>query len=152
MNLNYQDLKNKFEGSVYEDENLSKYNWFNLGGNAELLFKPKNLEELKSFIKYLKDFNVKINIIGAGSNLLIRDGGVKEITIKLGSKFSYLNLIDKNTIEVGAATLDKKIADFALKNSLSGFEFLSCIPGSIGGGVTMNSGCYGYDISKILSQ
>ncbi len=152
MNLNYQDLKNKFEGSVYEDENLSKYNWFNLGGNAELLFKPKNLEELKSFIKYLKDFNVKINIIGAGSNLLIRDGGVKEITIKLGSKFSYLNLIDKNTIEVGAATLDKKIADFALKNSLSGFEFLSCIPGSIGGGVTMNSGCYGYDISKILKS
>jgi len=83
---------------------------------------------------------------------LIRDGGVKEITIKLGSKFSYLNLIDKNTIEVGAATLDKKIADFALKNSLSGFEFLSCIPGSIGGGVTMNSGCYGYDISKILKS
>ena len=152
MNLNYQDLKNRFGDSIHKDEKLSKYNWFNLGGNAELFFKAKSLEELKSFIKYLKKFNIKINIIGAGSNLLIRDGGIKEVTIKLGSKFSYLNLIDENTIEVGAATLDRKIADFALQNSLSGLEFLSCIPGTIGGGVIMNSGCYGYDISKIVKS
>mgnify|MGYP001198866136 FL=1 len=152
MNLNYQDLKNRFGESIHKDEKLSKYNWFNLGGNAELFFKAKSLEELKSFIKYLKKFNIKINIIGAGSNLLIRDGGIKEVTIKLGSKFSYLNLIDENTIEVGAATLDRKIADFALQNSLSGLEFLSCIPGTIGGGVIMNSGCYGYDISKIVKS
>ena len=152
MNLNYQDLKNRFGDSIHKDEKLSKYNWFNLGGNAELFFKAKSLEELKSFIKYLNKFNIKINIIGAGSNLLIRDGGIKEVTIKLGSKFSYLNLIDENTIEVGAATLDRKIADFALQNSLSGLEFLSCIPGTIGGGVIMNSGCYGYDISKIVKS
>ena len=88
--------------------------------------------------------------MGAGSNTLIRDGGVKGVTIKLSSQFSYLNFTAPNIIEVGAATLDKKIADFALEHSLSGLEFLSCIPGSIGGAIRMNSGCYGDDVSKIL--
>ena len=75
---------------------------------------------------------------------------MKGITIKLSSKFSHLKFVSPNIIEVGAATLDKKIANFALENSLTGLEFLSCIPGSIGGAIRMNSGCYGQDISKIF--
>ena len=92
----------------------------------------------------------KFIILGAGSNTLIRDGGIKGITIKLSSSFSYIKLDSKNRIEVGAATPDKKVADFALENSLTGLEFLACIPGSIGGAVKMNTGCYNEDISQIL--
>ena len=81
---------------------------------------------------------------------MFRDNGVKGVVIKLGSNFSYTKLIDNETIEVGAATLDRKLANFAKENNLANFEFLSCIPGSIGGAVVMNSGCYENDISKIL--
>ena len=70
----------------------------------------------------------------------------------MGSKFSNIKLLDKNTIEVGASTLDRKISDFAKNNNISGMEFLSCIPGSLGGAIIMNSGCYGSDISEILSS
>ena len=88
--------------------------------------------------------------MGAGSNTLIRDGGFNGIIIKFGKSFSHLSLFDENTIIAGAASLDKNVSNFALNNLLTGFEFLSCIPGTIGGGVRMNSGCYGEDISKIL--
>ena len=146
---NNLDTQNKeYQKKIFYEENLSKYSWFNLGGPAEILFKPDNIEQIKLFIEENK--NKDINIIGAGSNTLIRDGGVKGITLKLSSKFSSIKLIDENIFDVGAATLDKKISDFAKNNSVSGFEFLSCIPGSIGGGVRMNSGCYGEEISKIL--
>ena len=91
-----------------------------------------------------------MHILGAGSNTLIRDAGVKGVVIKLGSKFSSIELLEKDTIEVGGSTLDKRISDFAKNNNISGMEFLSCIPGSIGGSIIMNSGCYGSDISKIL--
>ena len=93
---------------------------------------------------------MKTTFLGAGSNTLFRDGGVKGVVIKLGKNFSYVNLLSDNVIEAGAATLDRQVADFAKGNSLSNFEFLSCIPGSIGGAIIMNTGCYDNDISKIL--
>ena len=143
-----KNLKNNYEGKILNNENLSKYNWFNLGGPAKIFFKPSSITDLANFLKDLKE--KEIHVLGAGSNTLIRDGGINGIVIKLSSKFSYINLLKDNIIEVGAATLDKQIAEFGSKNSLGGLEFLSCIPGSIGGGIKMNSGCYGEDISKIL--
>ncbi|SVE64640.1 uncharacterized protein METZ01_LOCUS517494, partial [marine metagenome] len=101
------------------------------------------------FLKNIKGFD-KIKVLGVGSNTLIRDGGFNGIIIKLGKSFSHLSLFDQNTLIAGASALDKNVSNFALENSLTGFEFLSCIPGAIGGGVRMNSGCYGEDISKIL--
>ena len=143
-------LKNQFGDKVLFNEKLSKFSWFNLGGPAEIFFKAENISQLSSFIKSLKEQKKKIKILGAGSNTLIRDGGVEGIIIKLSPNFSYLKLLKNNIIEAGAATLDKKLSDFAKQNSLTGFEFLSCIPGSVGGGIKMNSGCYGEDISKIF--
>ncbi len=134
----------------YENEKLSKYNWFNLGGPAKILFKAQTLEELKLFLKDNKKQKHNIHILGAGSNTLFRDGGYDGVVIKLGNNFSYTKLLKDDEIEVGAATVDRKLSDFATKNSISGFEFLSCIPGSIGGSIVMNSGCYGEDISKIF--
>ena len=148
MNLE-QKNKKKFNKYFSRNINLSNYSWFNLGGPAEYLFKPETKSQLIEFFKENKKNNYKITILGAGSNTLIRDKGVKGVVIKLGSSFSNIKLIEKNLIQVGAATLDKKIANFAKQNSIGNFEFLACIPGSIGGAVIMNSGCYN-DISKIL--
>ena len=151
MNLFSQikEIRSKISGKILFDENLSKYSWFNLGGPARVIFKPKNLNELSIFLKNIKGFS-NIKVLGAGSNTLIRDGGFNGIIIKFEKSFSHISLFDKNTIIVGSSTLDKSLSNFALENSISGFEFLSCIPGTIGGGIRMNSGCYGEDISKIL--
>ena len=148
MKLISEEVELNYGKKILFNEKLANYCWFNTGGPSEVFFKPNNIQDIVFFLKKVKP--KKISIIGAGSNTLIRDGGVKGITIKLSSHFSYLNLTSLNIIEVGAATLDKKIANFALENSLTGLEFLSCIPGSIGGALRTNSGCYGQDISQIL--
>jgi len=150
MNFDITTLKNKFGKNLKIKENLSKYSWFNLGGPAEVFFRPENIDQLKEFLIFNNNKNNKINIIGAGSNTLIRDRGVEGIVIKLSPNFSNIELLEHNIIEVGAATLDRKLSDFAKNNKISSMEFLSCIPGSIGGAIIMNSGCYGDDISKIL--
>tara|TARA_B100000965_G_scaffold231449_1_gene193828 strand:- start:772 stop:1680 length:909 start_codon:yes stop_codon:yes gene_type:complete len=152
MNLNTDFLKKKFGKNLIIKEDLSKYSWFNLGGPADIFFRPENKDQLIKFLDTIKKKNYKIHILGAGSNTLIRDSGVKGVVIKLGSKFSNIELLAKDTIEVGASTLDRKVSDFAKNNEISGMEFLSCIPGSIGGAIIMNSGCYGSDISEILSS
>ena len=150
MNLEKDVLQKKFGKNLIINENLSKYSWFNLGGPADIFFRPENKEQLIEFLKEIKKNNYKIHILGAGSNTLIRDSGVKGVVIKLGSKFSDIKLIEKGTIEVGAGILDRKVSDFAKNNDIGNMEFLSCIPGSIGGAIAMNSGCYGSDISKVL--
>lgn len=150
MNIESKQLKKQFGKNLIINENLSKYNWFNLGGPADIFFRPENKNQLKDFLKKIQKLNFKISIIGAGSNTLIRDSGIKGVVIKLGSKFSQIKLLSENVIEVGAATLDRKVSDFAKENNISGMEFLSCIPGSVGGAVIMNSGCYGSEISQIL--
>jgi UDP-N-acetylmuramate dehydrogenase len=140
----------KFGKNFIQNENLSKYSWFNLGGSAEYFFKPNDKKQLMEFLLEAKKYNLKTTILGAGSNTLIRDQGVKGAVIKLGSNFSFFKLIDQDTIETGAASLDRKLANYAKDNNIAKFEFLSCIPGSIGGAVIMNSGCYENDISTIL--
>jgi len=151
MNLISQmkELKKEISSQILFEENLSKYSWFNIGGLAKVMFKPKNLSELSIFLKTLK-ISTQIKVLGAGSNTLIRDNGFEGIIIKLGKAFSHISLLNENKIVAGASAFDKNVSNFALENSLSGLEFLSCIPGTIGGGVRMNSGCYGEDISKIL--
>ena len=143
-------LKQKFGDDLNENVNLSNYSWFNLGGYAEYFYKAKTVNELIQFLGEIKKKKLNSVIIGAGSNTLFRDKGFKGAVIKLGKSFSYTRLIEKNILDVGAATLDRKIANFAKDNNLGNLEFLSCIPGSLGGAIIMNSGCYKYDISQIL--
>ena len=140
----------KFGENFSTDVNLANYSWFNLGGNAEYFYKAKDKNQLLEFLKETAKNDLKLTILGAGSNTLFRDNGVKGVVLKLGKGFSHTNLIEKNIIEVGAATLDRKVSDFAKENNLENLEFLSCIPGSIGGAIIMNSGCYDNDISKVL--
>ena len=140
----------KFGDNLRTNVNLASYSWFNLGGPAQYFYKAKDKNQLIEFLEEAKKEKLNITIIGAGSNILFRDKGVKGVVIKLGTDFSFVKLENKNIIHTGAATLDRKVSDFAKENNLSNLEFLSCIPGSIGGAIIMNSGCYEDDISKIL--
>ena len=146
---NIKNIKGKIFGKISFNESLSKHSWFNLGGPAKVLFRPRDLRDLSTFLKEINESD-KIKVLGVGSNTLIRDGGYNGVIIKFGKSFSRLSMFDPNTIIAGASALDKNVSNFALENSLSGFEFFSCIPGTIGGAIKMNSGCYNEDISKVL--
>ena len=145
-----KNFMEKFGDNLRTNVNLASYSWFNLGGPAQYFYKAKDKNQLIEFLEEAKKEKLNITIIGAGSNILFRDKGVKGVVIKLGTDFSFVKLENKNIIHTGAATLDRKVSDFAKENNLSNLEFLSCIPGSIGGAIIMNSGCYEDDISKIL--
>lgn len=149
MSIDINFIK-KFGDNFHKNISLSNYSWFNLGGKAEYFYKAKNINQLKEFLAEAKKMNLKTTILGAGSNTLFRDNGVKGAVIKLGQDFSYVKRAEKDIIEVGAATLDRKVANYAKDNNLGNLEFLSCIPGSIGGAIIMNSGCYENEISKVL--
>ena len=117
MNLISQikEINKKISSQILFDESLSKHSWFNLGGPAKVIFKPKNLNELSIFLKNLKGSN-KIKVLGAGSNTLIRDGGFDGIIIKFGKSFSHLSLFNQNMLIAGASALDKNVSNFALEN------------------------------------
>jgi len=144
-----KELLKKFESKIIYNEDLKKKNWFNIGGKAKVFFKANELKDLVEFLKIL-DNKEKISLIGAGSNTLITDGVYDGVVIKLGKNFNRLSILNEEIIISGTAVLDKKLADYASDNSLSGFEFLACIPGTIGGGIKMNAGCFGQEIKDIL--
>ena len=139
----------KFGDNVTFDHDLKKKNWFNIGGKSKVFYKADNLKELISFLKTLNN-QEKIFILGAGSNTLINDKLFDGVVIKLSKNFNNISLLGEEIIIAGSAILDKSLSDFATKNNLSGFEFLSCIPGTIGGGIRMNAGCFGKEFSDIL--
>ena len=145
----FEDFSKNISGKIFINYSLNKSNWFNLGGPAKVFFNPNSLSELVQFINNFKN-TMPIKTIGVGSNILVRDGGFDGIIIKLNKSFSHITKLNENTIISGTSILDKKLSDFALANNISGFEFLSCIPGTIGGAIRMNSGCYGYNISNCL--
>ena len=149
MTLDNNFIK-KYNSSLSSNVKLSNYSWFNLGGSAEYFYKAKDKNQLKEFLLELSKKNIKTTILGAGSNTLFRDNGFNGAVIKLGNNFSYTKIVEKNIIAVGDATPDRLVANYAKENGLGNLEFLSCIPGSVGGAVIMNSGCYENDISKVL--
>ena len=144
-----KDLLDHFGENVKFDYDLKRKNWFNIGGKSKIFFKAGNLKELVKFLKKL-DNKEKIFILGAGSNTLISDNLFAGVVIKLSKNSNNISLLGKDIIIAGGAVTDRSLSDFALKNSLSGFEFLSCIPGTIGGGIRMNAGCFGREFKDIL--
>ena len=131
------------------DYDLKKSNWFNIGGKAKVYFKPRSLSNL---VKFLKIFGTKEKIftIGAGSNTLIKDDIFNGIVIKLGKEFSNISLLPNGIIVAGSACKDKKLSEFACDNEIGGLEFLSCIPGTVGGGLRMNAGCFNREFKDVL--
>ncbi len=144
-----KNLLKDFDKNIIYDQDLKKKNWFNIGGKSKVFYKAENLKDLVKFLKLLNN-REKIFIIGAGSNTLIPDNIFDGVVIKLSKNFNRISLLRDDVIISGSAVLDKSLSDFASENHLSGFEFLSCIPGSIGGGIKMNAGCFGKEFRDIL--
>tara|TARA_B100001564_G_scaffold299987_1_gene266675 strand:+ start:165 stop:1067 length:903 start_codon:yes stop_codon:yes gene_type:complete len=145
----FKELLSEFGDNVRFEYDLKKKNWFNIGGKSKIYYKADNLKDLVNFLKKI-DNKEKVFVLGAGSNTLITDDLFDGIVIKLSKNFNNISLLGKDVIIAGSAVLDKSLSDFALKNDLSGFEFLSCIPGTIGGGIKMNAGCFGREFKDIL--
>ncbi len=127
---------------------LDRITWFRVGGAAEIMFRPADVSDLKEFLALLPP-DIERTVIGVGSNILVRDGGVPGVVIRLGRAFSSLS-IEGETIRVGAGALDINVALLAEQAGLAGMEFLSGIPGTIGGGLRMNGGAYGAEFKDIL--
>ena len=137
-------------GRYSENIVMAGFTWFRVGGAAEVIFRPADLEDLSLFLTSNKDSS-PVTVIGATSNLLVRDGGIPGVVIKLGKPFSNI-LYDHETMRVGSALLNSFAARAALKVGRSGLEFLSGIPGTIGGGLYMNAGSYGSEFKNILIE
>ena len=144
-----QKILSEFGDNVKFNYDLKKKNWFNIGGKSKVYFKADNLKELLNFLKKLNNTE-KIFILGAGSNTLIADKIFDGVVIKLSKNFNNITLLRDEIIIAGSAVLDKSLSDFATENNISGFEFLSCIPGTIGGGIRMNAGCFENEFKDIL--
>ena len=148
-NLDIKKLSVEFKDNLKINHDIKKKNWFNIGGKVRLFFKAENLNELKNFIKKIDD-KKKIFVLGAGSNTLFTDGIFDGVVIKLSKNFNKISKLSEEIIIAGSAVADKALSDYAMENNLSGFEFLSCIPGTVGGGIKMNAGCYGSEFKDIL--
>ena len=148
----YKKIRNLLlNGKLYFDFNLASHTWLKTGGNADIFFIPKDVNDLRKFLKIIKN-NLPFYILGAGSNTLFRDFGFDGAVIKLSKNFDYVKFINNKEFKVGAATNCIKLARFLAKNYATGLEFFSGIPGSIGGAIKMNAGAYGYETSKLLTK
>ena len=139
---------NQFNRSVSLNQKLAKYTWFNVGGNAEILFIPDDIKELFDFLKSKSGKN-DIFIIGAGSNILIRDKGISGITL-ITKNLKKISIDNLGIITAEAGAIDADVARFARDHERTGLEFLLGIPGTIGGGIRMNSGAFGSEFKDVL--
>ena len=144
-----KNLLATFGENIKFDYDLKKRTWFNIGGKTKIFYKAESLKDLINFLKKIDD-KEKIFILGAGSNTLISDKLFDGVVVKLGKSFNNISLLGEDVIIAGSAVSDKILSDFAINNSLSGFEFLSGIPGTVGGGIKMNAGCFGSEFKDIL--
>jgi UDP-N-acetylmuramate dehydrogenase len=138
----------EIRGRVRENAPLAPVTWFRVGGNAEFLVRPEDADDLAKLLRELA-LEMPVTVIGAASNLIVRDGGIPGVVIRLGRGFNEI-LVDGDGVIAGAACLDITVAEVAASAGLTGLEFLSGIPGSIGGAVAMNAGAYGGELKQVL--
>lgn len=137
-------------GRYTENAPLGDKGWFRCGGVAEVLFKPADLQDLQDFLKKCPS-DIPVHIFGALSNTIIRDGGLRGVTVRFGREFSNIE-VDGDLVRAGALALDGNVAKTAAENAVGGLEFLSGIPGTIGGAVKMNAGCYDTEMKDVLVE
>jgi UDP-N-acetylmuramate dehydrogenase len=138
------------KGRLRLNADLAKITWFRVGGQAEVMFRPEDVEDLRNFLA-AKPADVPVTVIGVGSNLLVRDGGVPGVVIRLGKQFARIT-VDGNKLRAGAATPDLYVARAARDAGLAGLEFLCGVPGTIGGALRMNAGAYGGEIKGVVRR
>lgn len=139
------------EKNILINEPMKNHTTFKIGGNADFVVLPENIDEVINLIKFLKEEKINYFVMGNGSNLLVKDEGYRGVIIKLGSNFSDIK-VSGNIIKASSGALLTKISNIAQKESLKGFEELSGIPGSLGGAIYMNAGAYGKEIKNVLKS
>ena len=144
-------MRDNIRGEITHNAPIGAQSWFRCGGNADLLFKPADHADLANFLKQ-HPASQPLTIIGGLANTIVRDGGIRGTTIQLGKSFANIETIERDTIKAGCGALNGSIAAAAVKAEIGGFEFLSGIPGSLGGALRMNAGAYGRDIADILIE
>jgi UDP-N-acetylmuramate dehydrogenase len=151
MTKDWRDHLPEVRGKLLRDEPLAPFTWFRVGGPADLLFIPADDEDLSKLLIGLPD-HVPVTILGVGSNVIIRDGGVEGLVIRLaGRAFSQIEIDqDESKVIAGVGALDAMVAKAAAKAGIEGLEFYAGIPGSIGGALMMNAGCYGQETKDVL--
>jgi UDP-N-acetylmuramate dehydrogenase len=137
----------RVHGRLTENAPLAGVTWFRVGGDAEIMFRPADVDDLASFLK-ARPADVPVTVIGVGSNLLVRDGGIAGVVIRLGRGFTEIARTG-NALRAGAAALDLNVAMAAREAGLAGLEFLSGVPGTIGGALRMNAGAYGREMKDV---
>ena len=147
----WQDHLPKTRGKLLLNEALAPFTWLRVGGPADVLFLPEDEDDLAAFLKGL-DPSVPVMAIGVGSNLLVRDGGVEGVVIRLGRGFGGVEPRGENQIYAGAAVLDANLAKAAAQAGITGLEFFRGVPGAIGGACMMNAGCYGAETKDVLVE
>ncbi len=136
-------------GKYIEKEKLSKHTWFGVGGPAEVMFIPEDYEDLKNFL-VRKEPAISVNIIGGGSNLLVRDGGIPGVVIKLDSKAFKKIKVEGDNFIVGAGVKNSDLQKEMINKEISGLEFICSVPGRIGGLIRTNAGCFGKSVADVL--
>ena len=147
--MSWRDNLPTVRGKLLLNEPLGPYTWFRVGGAADALFIPADAEDLADFLKALPE-TVPVTIIGVGSNLIVRDGGVEGVVIRLAGRAFAAITTEGDTITAGAGALDSMVAKASAKAGIAGLEFYAGIPGTIGGALTMNAGCYGSETKDVL--
>jgi len=147
--MTWRDDLPSVRGKLLRDEPLAPFTWFRVGGTAELLFIPADADDLADFLKGL-DASVPVTVLGVGSNVIVRDGGVEGVVIRLAGRPFAGVTAEGDTITAGAGALDSMVARASAKAGLAGLEFYAGIPGTIGGALTMNAGCYGAETRDVL--
>lgn len=149
----YELLTNEIkQGIVKIDEPMKKHTNFKIGGNADVFVIAKSIEEIKCVIKFSKENNIPLTILGNGSNVLVSDKGIRGIVLQIGLKEIKVEKHENALIEVDAGAMLGALAQILLKQSISGFEFAAGIPGSIGGAIRMNAGAYGGEMKDIVKN
>ena len=147
--MTWRDTLPTVRGKLLRDEPLGPYTWFRVGGNADVLFIPADADDLADFLKAL-DPAVPVQVLGVGSNVIVRDGGVEGVVVRLAGRPFGGVTVEGDTVTAGAGALDAMVARAAAKAGVAGLEFYAGIPGTIGGALTMNAGCYGSETKDIL--
>ena len=138
-------------GKLIENASLADITWLRVGGPAQVLFLPADAADLARFLAETPR-DIEVRVLGAGSNTLVRDGGLPGVTVKLTPAFGKVEALENNRIRAGAAALDKIVAKAAAKAGIAGLEFYVGVPGAIGGALRMNAGCYGTETKDVLVE
>ncbi len=147
----WKDTLPPVRGRIMKDAALAPFTWFRVGGPADIVFLPEDVADLCQFLKAL-DPGIPVMAIGVGSNLLVRDRGVDGVVIRLGKAFAEVTPRGEAKLYAGAAALDAQVAKVAAQNGIAGLEFYRGVPGTIGGAIVMNAGCYGAETKDILME